>query len=226
MRRAWILLVATCLLSMGCATNPSIPIIEQVPIPQLTALPPGVPSRILILDRVIIEIPKGTVVGEQRRGNLCLFPEELKWGAETLTFREGAYHKEFAQVVTAANFRRPGKPMSLFEFPTLSGIELFVAARVSSVKENVCSAIDAFGSGRGIYKGNVRLGVHWEVYSVADQKVVLALDNECSTIGDGFRPLGEHNLYVRAFGNALRGLLTNEEFRKLATSIPAPKLGT
>jgi hypothetical protein len=223
MHRAWTSLGAACLLFQACGT---VPIIEQIPVPHVIALPSGTPSRVLILDRVIFDIPKDTVIGEKRRGTLCIGPEDLVWRrSEPLTFREGEYHREFGQIVTAANFRVPDKPTSLFDAPSLSGTELVIAARVPTVKENTCSAIDSFGTGRGMYKGSIKLSVHWEVYSVADRKVVLALDNEGTAVSAEFRLFGDYNYYLEAFGNALRGLLSNDDFRRLVTSPPAPGAG-
>jgi hypothetical protein len=220
MRIGWIL--AACALACGCG---SVPIVDQAPVPPSPQpVPIGIASRMLMLDRVVFDIPKGTVIGEFRRGRACIAPEDLIWGAEPpRTLSEGPYHTEFASVITAYGFSGPERPKSLFAQPTLTDDALVIAARVPSIKENRCSGVDVdffWGSRRPVYKGSVRFVVHWEVFSVAEQRVVLALPTEGSAIGEDFKAPNEQNYYARAFGNALRVLLTRDEFRRLVGRPP------
>ena len=55
------------------------------------------------------------------------------------------------------------------------------------------------------------------VFSVARQKVLPIIDVETSAQVEDFTPIGESNYYVTAFGNAVKGLLANENFHKLVT---------
>lgn len=226
MRTAWSILTVACLLFLGCATNRPIPLVEQIPDPLVPAFPSDALQRALILERFIIGLPKDTVLGEMRQGTLCIFPQKLIWRSEDpMTFREGGYHREFERIVVAANFKIPEKPTSLFDPLKLSGTELVISAKVLKIQENICNAVDVFGTRGGIRKGNVRLSIHWEVYSIEVGQVIFRLDNEGTAVDNEFRPFSEDGYYSRAFGNALRGLLSNEAFRRLATLPPRPKIG-
>jgi hypothetical protein len=109
MRIVW-LLTAVCVVGHGCG---SIPVVQQVPVPEVAPLPPGSSLAVVVLDRVVFDVPKDTVIGEARRGKArrgkarrgkarrgkarrgkarrgkarrgkaCVSPEKLIWRAET-----------------------------------------------------------------------------------------------------------------------------------------------
>ena len=217
-RAAHFLLAIAYSALLACG-SPRIPVVEQVPVPQVDALPPNVVVRPLILDRVIIDVPRGTVLGETRHGRLCSPLQPRTWEADTVVARQGDFHREFEKVVVQYKYRLADKPTSLFEEPKLSGAELVVAAKITNIRENNCFAAGNL-SFEQVYLGNVRFSVHWEVYSVLEKKVVLSLDNEGSAMVDEFKRTGEDSYYPRAFGNALRSLLKNADFLHLVTSDP------
>lgn len=213
-----------CVMIAGCASGDGmVPIVDQVAIPQVTPLPPALPSRTFILDRIVMDIKRGTILGEVRRGTLCIFPEPHKWNSEPITYVDGRFHSEFDRVLSQHNFQVPAKPKSLFEAAKLTGNEFVVAARVVSIAENYCGAINVWAGNQQVVKGNTRLVVRWEVYSMVDDKVVLTYENSGSASQPNFLPRNETNYPVEAFGNALRGLLSNPEFRKLAIALPKTK---
>ena len=209
---------------LGCSgmlpDKSTIPIVEQIPVPEPQPLPPNVLARPLILDRVIFDIPRGTVIGETRKGRLCISPQPLKWDYEIQVLREGEFHREFENIVSQYGYRLPDKPKSLFDEIKPSGAELIIAAKITNLRENNCFALGGLNLDQNVYLGNVRLPVHWEVYSLSQKRVVLVLDNEGSATGDEFKPAWEHHYRARAFGNAFRGLLKNSDFLKLVTSAP------
>ena len=214
-----LILLASLLLG-GCSWLPEI---EPVPVQTPESLPEAAHSRPVVLDRVILDVPNGTVVGEQRSGYAC-FPSSAqphKWIGGVQVARDGEYHREFERILREYNYQLMDRPASLFERPKYSGEELVVAAKITSIKENRCTAIDGFNRNQGEYLGNVRFSVHWEVYSLRDQRVVVSFDNEASAQFEEFVQSGGPSYYVTAFGNALKGLLANSEFRKAVTSSPA-----
>lgn len=204
----------------ACATNPDIPIVRQIPVPEVERLSSDLPSRPLSLDRVVVEIDRGTVLGEYRRGNMCIDPQPLVWTSGSREYREGNYHTEFDRVIRQYGFRILDKPTSLFAPPASAANELIVGALVTRIQENSCHAIDIFHGDRAIYKGSASLAVRFEVFSPIDAKVLLTLDTEGSSLGNEFRPRWEHDYYSKAFGNALRVLLSNAEFRRIVFRQP------
>jgi hypothetical protein len=204
--------------------------VEQARVAEPAPLAAAVPSRPLRLDRVVFDVRRGAVIGTLMRG-FCLGSDPLKWSTDSLVLRKGDYHLEFEKVIQKYNFRLPPKPASMFETSVPTGDELVIAAKISDIKENRCEAIHTW-SGKEIYKGSVRFAVHWEVYSLADLKVVFTLDNVGFAALEEWKPYSnryyEDYYYPTAFGNALRGLLENPEFRNLAVTPArkAPALGT
>ena len=197
----------------GCGV---LPVVEQIPVSNPQPLSELLPSRPLLLDRIVFDVPRGTVIGESRMGNACFRSEEIKWNGN-VSFRDGQYHQEFERVVMQYHYQLPEKPTSLFDRYKFSGTELILGAKISDVKENYCSGVTGWNLDRGQFRGNVRFSVHWEVFSVDRQKVLLVIDIETSAQVEDFTPIGESNYYVTAFGNAVKGLLANENFHKLVT---------
>jgi hypothetical protein len=218
MRRNLFLLIS-CFILQGCASNPIL-MVSQVPVPEVVAFPTNVQSRPLFLDRVVFDVPKGTVLGERRQGNLCVKPAPLIWDQEILEYNRGDYHKEFEKIATQYNFRLAEKPISLFGSPISTGNELLIAARIVVTNQNACFAM-TFNKHIPIRKGNVRFSVRWEIFSVAEKKVVFVLENESSGVLENFKPFGEDSYYTQAFGNSVRGLLNDKRFRALVIFTPA-----
>jgi hypothetical protein len=217
--RAPSILVALGLIICGC----SVPVVQQVAAPEPQPLAPGAASMTLKLNRVIVEVPKGSVVGEQREGPECVSKEPLKWKADTLVYNEGEYHTAFESVLGQYNFLA-GKTVkgrsttALFDAPpTAPAGELLLGARITNVRQNDCMSRGLFNMHTPIHKGSVHFSVHWEVYAPKEQKVILAVDNEGSGALDEFKSDGDVAYFARAFSAALKGLLRNEEFRKLVT---------
>ena len=202
---------------LGCP----IPVVQQVPAPEVQPLPAGAAANTLSLRRVIIEVPKGTVVGERSLGPECFRAEPLKWDSDTLVYNEGAYHTTFDTLLTQYNFRSRKNQLSLFDAPAPEG-ELQVGAKITNIKQIDCMSEGLFRMGQASHKGSARFSVRWEVYSPKEQKVVLVVENEGSGILDTFKSESEDSYFVRAFAASLKGLLKNENFRKLVTT-PAVK---
>jgi len=209
--RAPSILVALGLIICGC----SVPVVQQVAAPEPQPLAPGAASMTLKLNRVIVEVPKGSVVGEQREGPECVSKEPLKWKADTLVYNEGEYHTAFESVLGQYNFLA-GKTVkgrsttALFDAPpTAPAGELLLGARITNVRQNDCMSRGLFNMHAPIHKGSVHFSVHWEVYA--------PVDNEGSGALDEFKSDGDVAYFARAFSAALKGLLRNEEFRKLVT---------
>lgn len=198
----------------GCGT---VPVIEQVPVSEPQPLSQLLQSRELSLDKIVFDVPRGTVVGETRRGNACVFPEDLKWPSNGL-WEDGAYKQEFNRIAAEYHYRLVQNPTSLFERYKWTGNELVLGARITNVKENFCSGVTGWNHDKGHYRGYVRFSVQWEVFSVSRQKVVLVINTEASGQLEKFTLFGEGNYYERAFGHAVKGLLANRDFYRLVTS--------
>lgn len=205
----------------------SVPVVPQIAAPEPQSLPPGGTSVTLRLSRVLVEVPKGTVVGQQRLGPECASPEPLRWKSDTLVYNDGEYHAVFDAVLARYNFvpkggtNRSANP--LFDMPaaqmtTGGGELLLVGARITNLKQNDCLNLGMMNLGPTTHKGSARMSLHWEVYSSKEQKVIFILDNEGSGNSSTFAREGEPGYMAEAFAAGLKGLLRDEQFRRLATS--------
>jgi hypothetical protein len=206
---------AACFAALLSGCSP--PIIEQVKAPKLAPLPFGAAARSIRLDRVVLDTPKGTVVGEGRQGWACLGSEPLKWTMDERDYRDGDFHVIFDKVAIESGFRLPAKPKSAFEFAP-SGADLLVGAKVMNVKQIDCAMVGPFGLGPSDHKGSVRYTVHWEIYDPAQRRVVLAIETEGSGVLDEFRRNGVSEYYLRAFASASEAFFAHPEFRKLIST--------
>lgn len=193
----------------GCVA----PLVEQAAAQKLEPLPVGAASRSITLDRVIIDIPKGTVVGETSVGFDCLSPDPRKWTSNTLDFRDGDFHIVFDALARESGFRLREKRSSVFE-EAETRADLLVGGKVESVKQNDCVNFTF----QAEHKGSVRYIVRWEIYAPAERKLLLVVETEGSGVLDEFRRDGVMEYYLRAFGGALKGLLGNPDFRKIVTA--------
>jgi hypothetical protein len=207
----------------GC----SVPVVPQIAAPEPQPLPPGGTAVTLRLSRVIIEMPKGAVVGQQRIGPECTNPEPLRWRSDTLVYNDGEYHSAFDVIVAHYNFVPKGgttrSANPLFDMPvpqvaTGGGELMLVGARITNVKQNDCLNLGLMNLGTPTHKGSARFSVHWEVYSPKEQKVLFTLDNEGSGISNTFAREGEPGYMGEAFASGLKGLLRDEQFRRLVST--------
>jgi len=207
MRRNFLGLVLFSVMIASCSTNPSIPVVGQVktlnPIPHDSAQA----TRPAILSKVIVRIPVNTVIGETRQGNFCIFPKPRVWGGDgDIRWGEKIFYDTFNSILKDNGYTVVEGPDSIFESYKPAGSELIFGAIIVDVKENYCSGLD-MGAGAGIYKGSTKLKIKWEVYSLADRRVIFQAITEGSYNADFFAPLGQHNYSAKAFGNSLRNLL-------------------
>jgi hypothetical protein len=213
------LLIATLvLLASASISGCSFPVVPQVPVSEPTPLSTLSQSRPLLLDRVIFEMPRGSIVGEFRVGKACFLPKALKGQEEIRAVKDGHFHQEFERVVKQYNYRLPEKSSSLFESSIRYGTELVLAVKITNIRENRCWTNGGWNLDQRVFLGNVRFSMHWEAYSVADRRVVFRFDNDASAEEDEFKPAGEVDYYVTAFGNGLRGVLADQDFRRIVAS--------
>jgi hypothetical protein len=209
-------LSAVCFVALLSGCSP--PIVEQVKAPKVNPLPPGAAARSIRLDRVILDIPKGTVVGEGRQGWACIGSEPLKWTMDERDYRDGDFHVIFDKLARESGFRLPAKPKSAFE-PGPPDVDLLVGAKLMNVKQIDCATVSGpFGLGPSDHKGSVRYTVHWEIYDPAQRKLLLAIETQGSGVLDEFRRDGIGEYYLRAFGSASEAFFAHPEFRKLVST--------
>jgi hypothetical protein len=214
MNRRRLFFVFFAALICGC----DAPRVQLVTAPQLEPLAAGTPLRSITLDRVVMEIPKGAMVGESRLGFVCLGNGTLKWVAGAQEFRDGDFQVVFDKLAREAGFRLPPKRTSVFD-ANETGPDILVGGKIINMQQIDCvlpGGVTGFGS--PVHKGSVRYTVHWEVYDPAASKLLLAVDIDGSGIVDEFRPDGIFECYKRAFTSASQGLLAHPEFRKIVAA--------
>lgn len=211
----------------GCTsiTDAPIPIVPQAVVVEPRDVSQEEYLRPMALDQVVLYMEEGATIGKNRYGTMCLFPEARVWaGSEPEVWTRGQYHNEFKKILKDNGYKFPENSSdSLFGHYESTGDELIVRAKVTEVNENFCSATDAdlLGNVKGKkYKGSASFSVYWEIYSILDEKVVFKVKSLGSAKGVNFKPLGEHKYFKKAFGNALRNLLSNEGLLLILTTPP------
>lgn len=217
--------IAFLALISGCTATFDKPIktVEQVHVSVPTKIEFQSNTRPLALDSVMVYMEKGAVIGENRQGIMCIMPKPRIWGdSEPGIWVRGQYHDIFKALLKEYNFNTPEIPKdSLFSEYKPTGQELIVRAKITDISENYCSAIgdSTFSTpSQTVYKGSVKFSVYWEVYSLSDKKVIYKNTTFGSAVGEKFKPSGEHQYFKTAFGNALKNLLSQQDFIKMINS--------
>jgi hypothetical protein len=216
------------LMLSGCGTLDfplgKIDYVTQFPVSVPVVIDKEKYQRPLLLSMVVVDIPFGTVYGKWYFDYVCIYPRKLVWKKEVPeVWKIGPYHNEFNSVVRQYGYQTLPQSESLFSEQKLQGDELIIGAKLKNIEEIFCNTIGSETNSRGEYKGSANMTVKWEVYSIADGKVVYTAETKGSAIGYEFVPVTNHRYYARAFGNAFRQLLTDEKFLKIITDKPVAK---
>ena len=141
-----------------------------------------------------------------QEGYFCIPRRSPKWTAEEgrwLQQNTPAFQAAFRSEVSAAGLKTVGKGSDLFASETDTA-EFLVGAMIKRIHMEVCAS-------RSV-KGSATIEVEWQIYSVADAKVVARIPTSGAFSAPELgRDWGEM-LAPGAFGAAARSLARDEEF--------------
>jgi len=171
-------------------------------------------------DRIGIKIKRGAVIGSYQSDFLgfdgCAFlPGNIYWNQARKLTRDLEFSDTFFEEMHAANVNVIGNPDKMFaqaesnrETP-----DFLIGGQVEDIKLNLCMMMNAWtGRLNGLEKGKGSVRVHWQIFSVLEQKVVYETTTEGSTKLNAAIAAGSITLILDAFGNATANLAADHKF--------------
>jgi hypothetical protein len=168
--------------------------------------------------KLVLNPPKGTIVGRPKTSSFCTPQPERKWGTGSQVYKEDDVRTAFNDVLQRGNYPVVGKVESPFE--DLSGAELILAGLVKEIKADICNEETSgfLVPTQLVAQTDLSLKVNWQVFSRVEGKVIYetATDGKYSGRGN-FR-----TCVIAAFANATERLLADRDFFELVVT---PKKG-
>lgn len=218
------LIVATFAVA-SCGTVPSTTIAKEK---AGISAPSEIGAKSFLLKKVVTQIPLGEEVMNIQHGWGCFMGSSTHWRGGEINVTAAEFQDGFRKEFKKLNYKVAGDPSALFDDRTVSDAELLVAGAIEKLEINVCfpfsgSPTADFGITDKL-KGSTFMRVRWQIYSKADEKVVMEATTEGSyssqEVMTGSVPLFLKN----AFQANVRNLLAEPKLFELSKpSMPERK---
>ena len=174
----------------------------------------GQKAEPLQVKKVAIEIKRGRVIGEFGEGLMCLKRGDLTWKGSRVNLSSDDFTDAFREELENAGYEVVGDPNALFENASDYKAQYLIGGLINDIEANMCYPHTSFGNFISS-KGNAYLKVKWWVYSASRDEVVYQVDTEGVFERKDTTDTGNDDIFINAFGVAIRNLLTDEGFYKL-----------
>jgi serine protease Do len=203
---------AGALLLAGCSSSPSIPDTEiKAPL----VVPVGAAARPVKFGHILVEVPRGTEIGESMGHLACYYTGAIKLEKSIVDFSSPELAIDFYHALKDAHIPAAGDPTELYSNSD-SAAELEVSGVIDKVWLNVCHPNEDYNR----VKGGASIHVTWHIYDPILRKVIY----RTSTTG-AFKDFntGETNTSGFIFGAvdvAMQNLLADQGFHDVVMSDP------
>ena len=184
------------------------------------------PHNSIKLVRVLANIPPGTPYMTLRVGNsFCLNPVTKTWTASEAAQAPSPYYPSFKTELESAGYKvvTPGET-NLFDADA-DGADYEAAAVITDEHIELCVSPGSLftKANRGDARGSGSMKVDWQIYNRLRKQVVAHVSTTGTSELDHAVPGGLQQLVLMAFGENVRALAQNADFR---TAMNAPKAFT
>jgi S1-C subfamily serine protease len=185
-------------------------------------LPVGVKPRPISLTRIAANIPPGTPWADEALvGGPVPLPCGLDRGVQVSLWKEAdnriesieTWDRVLRQELTLAGFRAGGDPTNLFEQQQTSDLQL--GALITDLRLRSCLQSSIAGDTLG---GSTVMSVEWQVFSVAEGRVLARISTRGGVVLKQTKGGTALGLITGAFGDNVRRLAADPQFRQLVTS--------
>jgi len=168
----------------------------------------------VMLKKVMVKMPRGTLFGQLQRGAFCEPVKNLTWQSGKSNWDEEEFSEILREQFEQAHYQVVDTTESMFEDFSESLADYFLGALIKDMKFSSC----CYGAERGDLsygKGSAFIEVEWQVYSKRQRDVVLTVKTKGSVTGYNFKDSDFFEPVRRAFGNAAHNLLAEQKFYDL-----------
>ena len=182
-------------------------------------MPAGVQQRQVRFSRFRTLLRDGDTVGEIRVGDSCGSLTRLVMNPRTEQAIMSPALRAVREELGRAGYKDPTRaPQRLFEEDNeAAGPDLLLGGMLEEFRTSYCSS----GSGART-DGWVRMKVRWELYDVAERKVVHAKTVETTSETTGSEAIREGEFFARAYRASVRALLADRQFYNSVVMLAAP----
>lgn len=188
------------------------PALAQGDIVQVPPLPAGAETRPVVLSRIVTKLTPGQEVGVVKETGLCIPAQPLFLEAKDYEVLKKLVLERFHIDTTAAGFRSPVDPTSLFQEEAPPGSEFLVAASIETWDRDLCYTYAQLDNYRAV-KGRVDLSFEWQIYSVHEKKVIARVRTVGAAEVKRTGLESARTLTERAVAANVRRLIASSEFR-------------
>ncbi|NHZ45351.1 S1C family serine protease [Nitratidesulfovibrio liaohensis] len=207
------LLLLSCLPLVACMKKVRV---DPVPEPDLRPLAMDAKVQPITIYRLTLKMRRGEVYGTAAYDGLCIPRVATSALGERTELTRDELAEVFMEEAGGNGFKVVGDTRALFDDPDRSRANLWVGGNISEIRKNICFPMHDWGNPVPS-KGEANLMVDWEVFSPVDRQVVLRRTTTGYGKLDSATEGGGAEVLRMAFAHATRGLLADEEFRKLVT---------
>lgn len=176
-------------------------------------------SKSIQLSKVILDT-SNPIKGKIKGGTLCVFPTKWDVAGEKKTQDYERYDVLFSDRMKQYGFNPVTTSADLFAGEDdKNKADYLIGATMRPDTINLCSSVSGF-------KGNMILGVEWQVYDRAERKVVATVTTSGEGAVEKFAQDGMTTMWNRAFNSALDKLVTGgtlQPYIGAPTSAPKPE---
>lgn len=200
----------------ACVTPPEK--IPQVDMAQVRSIEIGQKSRPLRFDKILVRMPRGTVIGMSYMGIGCVArPEKLTYEGGR-NFLDSEYFAEiFRDELVSEGYTIVGNPNALFEDRDADQAELIVGGIITDVKANICFNADRLDGDYSRASGEAYIEVEWQVLDQLTRRTVYQQSSSATVKLEEIVDNGDNELLLMAFGAATKALMSDQAFYDLAT---------
>ncbi len=210
------LLLLCCLPLVACMKKVRV---DPVPEPALRPLAMDAKAQPITIYRLTLKMRRGEVFGTVAYDGLCIPREATTALGERAELTRDELAEVFLEEADGSGFKVVGDTRALFDDPERSRANLWVGGNITEIRKNICFPMHDWGNPVPS-KGEANMMVDWEVFSPVDRQVVLRRTTTGYGKLDSATEGGGAEVLRMAFAHATRGLLADEEFRKLVTMPP------
>lgn len=186
---------------------------------------PGLDGYAIELQRVQVDVPRGTVIGEVRKPPM-IYCHGGGWGTIThgsprFDMKPLEWKDAFHRIMTGYGYRVADAPGSLFEQREDIEAEYIFGANIVEISIDgmvLCDLISAATTGM---TGKSRVMVDWQLYDPMRRRVVYRERIEGNFTSDRVMPIDNVLMIKMAFADSVNKLAAKDAVRKVVAAKPA-----
>ncbi len=191
---------------------------SAIRIKNITSLPAIIPnsheSKPVMLAKVVVKLPRGQVIGSLQGGWMCVPQGQLYWKGGRVNFDTEELSEVLRDEFEKNGYTVVGDSNALFEDETQWKAEFLIGALIKNIATNICYPNAGFGNFSDC-SGEMYMDVEWQIKSRRTRDVVLKLETEGSSFVKQSMPMGQVEVFNRAFAQATNNLLADRKFFEL-----------